>query len=365
MLQSFQRLQRADPGFQARGLLAASLDLPDARYPGPAQRLAFAEDAAARIGRLPGVSGVAAANNLPLEGSMNGVVEVEGRAFEPDDRPNAEKRIVGDDYFRVMEIPLRAGRLFGPSDREGSPKVVIVSETAARRLWPGDTAVGKRIRSLTCGECWEEVVGVVGDVKEEALHRAAPMEIYYPLRQLPLGAMELVIRAGGDPEALVEPVRRAVAELDPTQPVHGIRTLRDVVAASVEDRRVSSFLLGAFAALAVLLAAVGVGGVVSYAVGRRTREIGLRMALGSTPRAVVRLVLGHGLRLAAGGLALGLPAALVLVRLLRAQLYEVEPGHPAAYLGGAALLALAVLAACYLPARRAARVDPLAALRYE
>ena len=297
---------------------------------------------------------------------MNGGVTVEGQTFTASERPNAEKRIVSESYFRVLGIPLRRGRLFTPADRDGSPNVVVVSEATAQRLWPGEDALGKRIRSLACNsDCWEEVVGVVGDVHEAALYQAAQMEIYYPLRQLPLSGMHLLVRTTGDPGTLVEPVRRAVAAVDPLQPVFNVRTMQDIVSASVADRRLTTFLLTAFAVLAIVLAAVGIGGVLSYAVGQRTREIGLRMALGSAPGSVVRLVVTQGLWLAGLGLAIGLPATLVLVRALRAQLYEIAPSNPVAYVVGVVVLTTVALGACYLPARRAARVAPMEALRYE
>jgi predicted permease len=367
MIHSFKRLLDVDPGFRPDGLLTLSANLPAARYPDAQRRLAFSEAVTARLRQLPGVTGVAVANNLPLVGGMDGDVEIEGRTQDPTDRPNAEKRIVSESYFQVMGIPLRRGRLFGLADRLGGPNVVVVSEVMAERLWPGEEPIGKRIRSLTCGEeCWEEVIGVVGDVREEGLDQAAPMEVYYPARQLPLGAMDLLIRATtDDPAALVGPVRRAVADLDRLQPVYNIRTMRDIIAASMAGRRLGAFLLGVFAAVAVVLTAVGIGGVISYAVGQRTREIGLRVALGSEPHAVVRLVVRQGMRLALLGLAIGLPAALGLSRFLRAELYEVAPTQPLAYVAATALLAGVALAACWLPARRAARVDPMEALRHE
>ena len=366
MIRSFTRLVQVRPGFRPEGVLTMSAVLAGDRYGQPEQRIQFLDAVTARIATLPGVTAVAAANNVPFSGGMNGGVQVEGRTLEGADVPNAEKRIVTDGYFGTMGIPVRQGRTFGPADRLDGPKVVVISETMARRLWPNESAVGRRIRSLTCGDdCWEEVVGVVGDVREAALDQAAAMEVYYPATQAPPSGFVLLARAADDPASLITPIRQAVAQIDGLQPVYNVQTLSQIVSASVADRRLATLLLSAFAGVALVLAAIGIGGVISYAVSQRTREIGLRIALGSRPQEVTRLVVGQGVRLAALGLGFGVPAALALSRFLRTQLYGVAPTHPLAYALAAAAVVGVAIAASWIPAWRATRVSPMEALRHE
>lgn len=365
MIQGFARLLKVDPGFQARELLTLSTNLPPTRYPDNADRVEFVDQLTARLSALAGVDRVAVANNRPFGGSMNGSVRVED-APEQAGPPNAEKRIVSEDYFRALGVPLLRGRLFTAADREGAPMVAIVSQSLAEAAWPGEDPLGKRIASLTCGDgCWETVIGVVGNVREYTLHDAAPMAVYYPLRQIPLSGMNILVKTAGDPTRRVAPIRRAVADLDPVLPVYNVRTMQESISASVADRRLTTFLLGTFALVAVLLAAVGVAGVISYAVSQKTREIGLRVALGSTSHQVVGMIVRQGMRLAVLALAAGLPAGFLLARLLRSQLYDLPATHPAAYGAAALLLTFVAGLACYVPARRAAQVDPIVALRHD
>ncbi|HEX2188842.1 MAG TPA: ABC transporter permease [Longimicrobiaceae bacterium] len=370
LAKSFARLMAVDPGFRTEGALAFEVVLPSSAYESDAQVDAFYGQLTEGLRGLPGVRSVGAAVSLPLTGfGMGSAFSVEGRApARPGDGQEIQVRAATPDFFRTLGIPLVRGRLFSAEDRAGAPPVVLLNRAAARRFFPAEDPLGKRI-TLTWTRKDEPVggtvAGVVADVREFGLDQDTRPTLYVAHAQVPLRRMEVVLRTGADPLALAPAVRREVAALDPALPVAGVRTLDALVEESVSARRFYLLLLGVFAAAALALAAVGVFGVMSYSVARRTREIGLRMALGAHAGRMQRMVLREALVLAALGIALGLAGALAATRLLRALLFQVGATDPATFLAVAAVLAAAALLASWLPARRATRVDPMVALRAE
>ena len=368
MLKSFLRMERVDPGFRAKKLLTVWTILSEAKY-APHQRAAFYEQAWQGIQALPGVKSVGAIDNLPLSGIHGGgPFTIEGHPTESDaDAPSAYRCVVSVDYIRTMGIPLLHGREFTERDREGTPTVLMINETAAHRYWPGKNAVGSRL-SFTTGRTqptWLEIVGVVKDVLHDGLESPAKPTIYLPFLQSAQAFMVTVVRTDIDPAGLSSAVRGAIAAVDKDQPVLMTRTMADIYLDSVAQRRFNTALLVAFGTLALLLAVVGVYGLMAFAVARRTHEMGVRIALGAERWDVVKLVLGQGLRLVFFGTAFGLAIAFFLTRFLSKLLFNVPQTDPATFilvplcLGGIALLA------SYIPARRAIRVDPVVALRYE
>jgi putative ABC transport system permease protein len=370
LIQSFARLRSVDLGFHPHGVITASLTLPGSRYPDPPQQGAFFERALRRIRALPGVEHAAAIDALPLSGTGEMVdVVAEGRPRAPGEDHSGHGSLVSSDYFTVMGIPLLAGRTFGERDDLKSLPVTIVSRFAAARLWPGQDALGRRVtlgRLPTRPDApWWQVVGVAGDVRDTELAQEPRMEIYIPQLQLSPARSTLVVRAAGDPRRLVGPIRRAVRQLDPDLPLDKVQTLDDVVSSALAGNRVKTLLLGIFAALALVLAAVGVYGLVSSSVGERVREIGVRIALGARRDEVVGMVVRQGMRLITAGLALGLAGAYAFSRLLAGQLYEVGTVDPLTYAAVPVVLAAVALLANWLPARRAASVEAVEALRHE
>ncbi len=281
--------------------------------------------------------------------------------------PNADYRHCSPAYFQAIGIPLLRGRAFTAQDQPGAQPVAIVNESLARQIWPNEDAVGKRIAFLSAQgiDPWMVVVGVVGDVKHRGLNQAARPEIYVPHAQTPTGTMTVVLRAAGEPAALTAALRAAVKTLDADLPLFNLRTLEQLRAASLATQRFSLWLLGLFAAVALILAALGIYGLISYAVSQRTREIGIRMALGAQARDALWLALRQGLWLVLIGVAIGLLASLLLTRLMKALLFNISSTDPLTFAGVALLLALVALLACWIPARRATKVDPMIALRRE
>ncbi|MGE3436739.1 MAG: FtsX-like permease family protein, partial [Blastocatellales bacterium] len=303
---------------------------------------------------------------LPLGGldsDMSFVIE--GRPTPPpDQQPVAWYSSVSQNYFRTMGMRLRSGRVFTEEDNETSPKVVIISEAAARRYFPNEDPIGKRVGNGR-PDGWFEIIGVMGDVKFFGLRRDALPSMYFPYRQVPSRLMFIVARTAGEPSSLASVLRGAVAAMDKNLAVSNITAMEEITAQSIGQERFTLLLLGLFAALALLLAMAGIYGVMSYAVAQRTREIGIRMALGAEAGNVLRLVIGQGMLLALIGVGIGLVGSLALSRLMKTMLFSVSATDPMTFVGVGALLALVALVACYVPARRASKVDPMVALRYE
>jgi putative ABC transport system permease protein len=363
---SFVRLLTADKGFDPENVLSFSLYLPFASYPQPEQQTRYFGEAIESVAALPGVAGAAAISELPLGGDgTNGGIGIEGRTDPPGSEPLAEKRIVTPDYFRVMKTTLLAGRPFAESDRASSPAVAIINQALARRLFPGQDPLGRRIDFRWETKGWQEIVGVVADVKQYGLQEDALPAVFVPLSQRPSPAMTVVVRSTLRQADLVAAIQRRLAAIDRDRPMVQVRAMERVIADSVADRRLPMLILGGFAAAALLLGAIGVYGIISYSVAQRTQEFGLRMALGARRSDVARLVLGQGLRLALSGLLIGLVGSFAAARLIAGLLFGIGPYDPMT-LGATSLVLLAVaLLACYVPARRAARVDPMVALRCE
>ena len=366
LIRSFVTLLNVDKGFDPRQLLALDISLPQSRYAEPPKQALFFQQLLERVAGLPDVDRVAAISDLPLgDGGTNGDTRIEGKTFPPDSQPIAEKLIVSADYFRVMRIPLRAGRYFAETDAPGNPQVALINESFARTYFPGEDPIGKRIDFGWETTGWQEIVGVVGDVKHYELEEAALPATYVPQLQRPSLSMTVVLRTTADPRSLSAAVRSQVFLLDKDQPISRVRVMEEVVSASVASRRLSMVLVAGFAVVALALAAVGLYGVMSYVVTQRTQEIGVRMALGARAGDVLGLVLRQGMSLVLLGVGLGLAAALALTRLMASLLYGISATDFPTFAVIALLLTTVALLACYLPARRATRVDPMVALRYE
>jgi putative ABC transport system permease protein len=368
LIQSFARLQAVDPGFRPAGAIAAQLALPPAKYGKPERQIAFYRGLLERVRALPGVEQAGLIYPLPLgDSDLVFAFSVAGRPAPPPNAvPNANARTASPGAFQALGIPLRRGRLFDERDTPSGMPVVVVNETMASRVWPGENPLGKRIAFGDPKDPklqWSTVVGVVGDVRHEALGKEAGSEVYLPQFQQPIPYAVLVVRGGGDPARLAAPVREAVKSLDPDLPVDKVTTLRDVVAASLAQSRFKAVLLALFAGLALVLAVVGVYGVVSYSVAQRTHEIGVRMALGAGRDSVLLLVVRQGMTQVLIGLALGLAGAWYASRLLAGEIYGLSVTDPLTFVAMPLALGLVALAANYFPARRATQVDPLVALR--
>lgn len=364
MMKSVWRLQRVDPGFEASGVASMLLSPSEASYPDGSRQAAYYESVLERVASLPGIE-EAAMIHLSLMGGNNwmGGFLVEGRPLgEGGSSPAANVRSVTPGYFEAMRIPLLTGRTLSAGDREDSAPVVVINQALAREVWPAEDALGQRIYLSGEGPPYT-VVGIVGDVRQRALDQPAAGEIYRTYRQWPVGSMHLLVRARGEPGDAVPAVKDAVWTVDARVPISDISVLQDAVRASVADFRFLGFLLAGFALLALVLGGVGVYGVMSYAVGRRLREFGVRMALGAAPQGIVRGAVVAGASVALAGIALGLLGALAATRLLRASLYEVSPTDPATFAVVAVFLVAVAGLANWLPARRAGRVDVIQALR--
>jgi putative ABC transport system permease protein len=380
LLRSFDRLVRIDPGFNAQNLLTVTIDLPASRYQDNPRVTAFYDHLLERVRALPGVVSAAATSGLPLTGWYGDTIfQIEGR---PDNNGVVDQSIPPDrnayghfyfwqvtpDYFKTMGIALRQGRALQPSDHANAPPVVVINETMARSFWPNESPLGKRIQ-LLMGASQKgpltEIVGVVRDVSLHQLNEETQPEAYYSQAQGPARTMSLVVRTAADPLALAAAVRREAQALDNAAPVFGVGAAEETLSRTVAQPRFNLILLGLFAGVALLLAAVGIYGVLANAVRQRTHEMGVRLALGARPGAVFQLVIRQGMGLTAAGIGIGLGGAFALTRYLESLLYEVKPADPLTF-GGVTLLLLGVaLLACWIPARRATKVDPMIALRCE
>jgi putative ABC transport system permease protein len=366
LLKSFWNLTRVDPGFDPRGVLAVRVDLPGTAYREPGRQGAYYRDVFDRLERLPGVEAAGGMSWMPLGlGSATRFRVLDRPAPEKGREPTADVRIVTPGALKALGIPLLAGRDFGRQDAAGRPAVVIVNRALAEEFWPGQDALGRRIGMSWGEELDAEIVGVVGDVRFASLDTPARAALYWPVEQVPNGFMTLLVRTSGRPEALASAVRAELAAVDPELPPGPFRTMEDVVAGSLERQRFLLNLLAGFAVLALVLAGAGVYGVLSYSVQERVPEVGVRLAIGARPRDIVTLILRDGLRLGAIGIAIGLAATVAGAGLLHDLLFQVRPRDPMALAGVALVLLAATVAAAWLPARRAARVSPIQALRSE
>jgi putative ABC transport system permease protein len=369
LIRSFVRMQQIDPGFRVDDLLTASLWLPDSKYPRPEQRARFFHDLVERAGAIPGVQGAAVSTSIPMTGGGAGTnFVVEGRPLPAaGHEPFGRTRSITPGYLQTIGIPLRRGRYFTAQDDETALRVVIVNERLAQQFFPGEDPIGKRLkwgRNPQLPAPWMTIVGVSGDVKTWGLASPAVPEMYAPFRQEPRTFGTIVIRtAGADPAAIAPGLRAEVRALDRDQPVTGVRTMQRIVEESMTISRLMTVLMAIFATIAMGMAAMGIYGVISYSVAQRTREVGIRMALGADAGSVVGLVLKQALWTIGIGVAIGVPGAAVTTKLLQFLLYGVGARDPLTFAAGALLLAGVGAAASYLPARRATKVDPIIALR--
>jgi len=366
MIRSFIRLQQVNPGFNPSNALAVNVALPGRKYPNEDQYSAFFSQLIEKTSALPGVVAAGATQSLPIQGDYLLGFNIQGR---PPDPPGEDQSTnyyaVTPDYFKAMGIPLLRGRMFTEQDHKNAPRVALINETMAKTYFPDEDPIGRGINVTNGPERFREIVGIVGDVKQYGLAQPTTLQTYEPYLQTPFNGVTLIVRTEGNPAALSGAIRNEVLALDKEQPVSRIRTLDQVIAGSVEQQHFLMLLLGVFAAVALILAAVGLYGVMNYAVSQRRHEIGIRMALGANTGTVLRLIVGHGMMLALIGVAIGLTGAFAVTRVMTTLLFAVSTTDPLTFAGIPILLAGVALAACLAPARRATRVDPMVALRHE
>ena len=367
MIQSFLRLKRVHIGLNAHNVLTASIALPGSKYKGE-QRATFFKQLVERVSNLPGVEAASATATVPLSGDGWGrSLTIEGFPVLPvGQAPMIQHTVVTPGYFRTMNIPLLAGRDFNDADAKDSPDVTIIDERLAHEYWPNESPIGKRIRfgPPEDNEPWHTIVGVVGAVRHQRMQEDTRQSVYLPHQKIPVGGLALMARTSSNPENLAGAIRREVSQLDPDLPV-SVSTMEEVIAESIWQPRLYATLFGAFAGGALLLALIGIYGVMAFLVQTRTHEIGVRMALGATTRDVFKLIVGRGMKLTAVGVLIGVVGAVALTRLMHSLLFNTSATDPVTFILISLLLSIAAFLACYLPARRAARVDPLIALRYE
>ena len=365
LIRSFNRLQNVGPGFDAANVLTLRIDLPRDKYNLPEKAALFWGQLQERLAALPGVEAVGMNTELPLSGQPNDTpFTVEGRPpVQPNQQFGADFRRVNQDYLRSLRIPVKRGRNFTPQEVRQSAHVVLISEALVDGVFPGEDPLGQRLLLGLNEKTPFEIIGIVGDIRHRTLEADPFPTMYLPVPDT--GWTNLTIRVAGDPLSLAAAVRKEVQAIDPDQPIAAVRTMEQVVAESLGAPRYRTLLLGLFAFVAMLLAAIGIYGVISYAVAQRTHEIGIRMALGAQPLAVHRLVIGQGVRLALVGVGVGLIGAVALTRLLAGLLFGVTATDPLTFIGVAVILAVIASLACWIPARRAAKVDPMIALRHE
>ncbi len=369
MLHSFVNLLREDPGFRPQQVLTASLTLPNERYKSDDQARQFHSQLVSSVEALPSVQSAGLGSDLPWTGyDENTNFLVEGRSAEYNDKTTARYHAASPDYFRALGIPLMHGRFMTDHDDQNGPKVILINESMAKRYWPGEDAVGKRVSfdDPPTEKTWARVIGVVGDVRDQADSLAGHPAFWWPLKQAPFRqGLALVVRSNGDPAALANQCRLIVHKMDPELAVADLRVMKDIADESYASRRFALFLVALFAALALVLASIGIYGVISYSVNQRMHEFGMRMALGAKPLDLMRLVLTQGIRLCIIGSAVGLVCAAVFARLLGSLLYGVTGADPVTFLLVAALALITTTLACLVPARRAASADPMSSLRAE
>jgi predicted permease len=373
-LRSFWQILQVRSGFNSHNVVTAQIWLSFPNDPGQnryltvPKRAAFMREVLRRVSALPGVeeASIGGGGSLPLARARNQIsFTIEGRPADSERSPVAELAAVSPGHFRVLEIPILSGRNFTDSDDDKALPVAIVDQTLARQHWPNENPIGKRIKSgpIQSTNPWLNIIGVVGDVKTDSLELQEAPHIYLSDFQAPSYNSVIYLRTAGDPGTLGDAIRPEVEAVDPNVPVYAVRTMEDVIARSMAERRFALQILGFFAGVALLLAAIGIYGVMAYTFTQRRHEIGIRMALGAQPRDILRMALSEGMTLVAVGLGSGLVGALILTRFLRSMLYAVSPGDPLTFVALPALLAAVALLACFVPARRATQVDPLVALR--
>jgi putative ABC transport system permease protein len=376
MIRSFQKLQGVNPGFDSQNVLTMNAMVSRAKFPQPSQQVSFFERVLQNVRGLPGVESAAVIDDIPLnnEGSHQPIA-IEGRPVVPmSEQPEVDVRLISTGYMSALHIPILRGRDFNGTDIAGRPAAILISESMARQFWPGEDPLGKRLTMTFFPDAVREVVGVVGDVKLDSLDETRPnATLYFPLDQVSTPStggwnsfpMTLVVRSSSGSAGIVSAVSNAVHAVDPDMPLRDILTMEDLVANSISQQRFNMMLLGGFAALALLLAAVGIYSVLSYSVKQSVREIGIRLALGARLGDVLRGVVVEGMKPALLGAAIGAAGALALGRFLSSLIYDVRPSDPITFLAVAILLAAVALLACVIPAYRATKVDPMVALRYE
>jgi putative ABC transport system permease protein len=365
-VRSFLHLMEVNPGFDSTNVLTMGVSLPQTKYPDGDKQKAFIQRALENLQVLPGVKSAAVVSSIPMgDADLIYSLAVEGRPTPQGQEPSANWYSVSPDYFRTMRIPLVKGRLFTEQDDSAAQRVAVINESLARRIFPGEDPIGRQIRMGIDSNTVRHIVGIVKDVKHYALEGNFTMQMYEPYRQQPMDTMVFLLRTDTDAASLTSAARRSIFALDKDQPVSEAHTLEELVSASASQRRFNTLLIGFFAVVALVLAAVGIYGVVAYSVAQRTHEIGVRMALGAQKRDVFSLVLRQGMLLVVAGVALGLAGAMALTRLISQLLFNVSALDATTFLSTPLLLAAVALLACYLPARRASRVDPMVALRYE
>lgn len=365
LVNSFIRLRHVNPGFDPRNTLAADFPMPAARYPDGNARGRLVESLLEKVQDLPGVASASIVSALPESSNFNRMfMEIEGRVYQPSSRPAPDQYEVTPDYFRTLAISLVRGRPFTREDDGNHLQVALINETAARRLWPNDDPIGRKVRTGGPSGAWRTVVGIVGDVYQYGLDSQKTMQVYLPYLQNRVSSVTLLVRGVQESRPLVPGIRRAVASLDRELPLSGVSTMDEVLSDSVSGRRFSMVLLAGLGACAMLLASIGIYGVTAYSVAQRMAEFGIRMALGAPAGSVILLVMRQNLALIGTGTALGLAAAAAtFTRFLSSLLFAVSPYDPATFVIAPAALALVALVASYLPARRATQADPMAALR--
>ena len=373
LLESLWRLLSVSPGFKAEHVVTCRIDLPPTKYAEDKAQADFFRGVLREAHAIPGVEAASVVTSLPFSGSRGtSTFSIDGRPSEPGNEPSADRHQVAPGYFTAMGVALLAGRDFIDADDMDHPGVVIINEAAAKRFWPNENPLGKRIAIGTGQEVKlygkpvsREIVGVVGNVKHEQLKDDFQPEMYVPAWNLPAQNMMLVVRANAPPESLISGMRQAVQAIDPDQPIRRAQTLQAAIAKTVAPLKFVTVLLALFAGLGLTLAIIGIYGVMSYAVAQRTQEIGIRMALGAQYNDVLKLVMSQGMMLTLIGIGLGLVCALVLTRVMASLLFEVRPTDTMTFAVVSISQAIIAMVACYVPARRATKVDPLVALRYE
>jgi putative ABC transport system permease protein len=369
LIQSLWRLRQVSPGFNPQNVLTLAVGIPEVKYPTKKQAQFF-QDLTARIETLPGVSSASAIAPLPLSADRFGIsFEIEGRPVAKGDQPSADFFTISHEYFKTMQIPLLKGREFTDRDQKQAPGVIIVNQAFARKFFPGEDPVGKHIKpGISTDEddpVMREIVGIVADVRNRDLNSDLRPGFFVPHSQIPFSQMTIVVKTNGEPTSLVNAVQNEVHAMDRELPVFNVKTMDEYISASVAAPRFNATLLVIFAAVALILTIVGLYGVMSYSVAQRTNEIGIRMALGAQTGDVLRLIVSQGFKLVLLGLGIGLTAALALMKIISSLLFGVTTKDPLTFGAVAVLLAIIALLACYIPARRATRLDPLRALRYE